>query len=175
MSFAYPVSGFSAAVLVFAGFAASPAPARTDLAAPEGEVVLSVSGALAKTNAADRADFDMAMLSALPAISFTTTTNWTDGVKTFTGVPLKALLDDLGAEGATLSATALNDYSAEIPRQGLQDEAPIIAYAIDGETFDRRDKGPLWIVYPYDADAAYRSAAVYNFSVWQLRSLTVSK
>ena len=46
---------------------------------PTGSVVLTVSGKISATNSGDTAQFDMEMLRALPALSFSTTTVWTDG------------------------------------------------------------------------------------------------
>ncbi|WP_338401958.1 molybdopterin-dependent oxidoreductase [Paragemmobacter straminiformis] len=166
-----------AALVLLTGLAPLPTLAKTSLPplpAPTGEVVLTVSGALSQTNTPGGAAFDMDMLAALPARSFVTTTTWTDGEKLFSGVPLKTLLETVGASGSTLTATALNDYSVTIPLDSLSDDAPIVAYSIDGAPFPRRDKGPLWIVYPYDADPAYRSEAVYGYSIWQLSTLTLS-
>ena len=149
-------------------------PARAEMAAPTGEVILTVSGAIAETNSPEGAAFDMEMLQALPATSFETTTTWTEGPHTFEGVPLKALLDAVGAEGGKIAATALNSYSVDIPLDAVEDAAPIIAYHIDGETFSRRDKGPLWIVFPYDSSDKYQSELVYGWSIWQLAGLTIS-
>ena len=36
-----------------------------------------------------------------------------------------------------------------------------------------RDKGPLFIVYPYDSDEVLRSERYYNRSAWQLKSLEI--
>ncbi|MEC8574513.1 MAG: oxidoreductase, partial [Pseudomonadota bacterium] len=38
-----------------------------------------------------------------------------------------------------------------------------------------RDKGPLWIVYPFDSDPAYQTEAIYSRSIWQLEEITVTK
>lgn len=136
-----------------------------------GEVVLTVGGSVAAEGAA--MEFDMEALKALPAVSFDTSTAWTDGVSTFTGVPLKALLDATGATGAEIEAIALNNYSVAIPVDSLKADSPIVAYEIDGKAFPRRDKGPLWIVYPFDSSEEYRNELVYGRSIWQLRTLTV--
>lgn len=140
-------------------------------AGAKGEIILTVDGAVAAQGAA--MDFDMDGLKALPAVSFDTSTTWTDGVSTFTGVPLKALLDATGATGDEIEAIALNNYSVAIPVDSLTDESPIVAYEIDGAGFSRRDKGPLWIVYPFDQSEEYRNELVYGRSIWQLRTLTV--
>ncbi len=161
-----------AVLSAFLMLAAVPA-ALAEIAAPQGEVILTVSGAIAETNHADGARFDLAMLQALPASGFDTTTTWTEGMTRFDGVPLKTLLDAVGAQGATVTATALNNYSVDIPFSVIEDQVPIVAYHIDGETFSRRDKGPLWIVFPYDAGPAYQTELIYGWSIWQLNGLTV--
>lgn len=114
------------------------------------------------------------MLRSLPARSFQTSTVWTEGVHEFEGVPLRTLLERLGAaKDASVSAVAVNDYAVEIPASAIEDDAPIIAYHIDGATFSRREKGPLWVIFPYDEDARYRSEVTYGQSIWQLDRLTV--
>lgn len=145
------------------------------LSQPQGEVILSVSGDIGQINSDGFARFDIDMLRALPVAEFDTTTIWTEGTKSFVGVPLKSLLDIVEADGATLLASAINDYTVEIPIDSLTADAPIVAYEMDGETMSRRQKGPLWIVYPYDSDAEFRSEVIYSRSIWQLDRLQVVK
>ncbi len=154
---------------------ASLLPARAaPLAAPAGDVVLTVSGAVAETNGSGEARFDMAMLRALPATEFTTTTIWTDGSKIrFTGVLLKDLLAAVGANGETVHAVALNDYAIDMPLADAMSGGPLLAYEVNGQPMPVRDKGPLWIVYPYDSDAQYRSELAYSRSIWQLARLEI--
>lgn len=140
---------------------------------PTGDVVLSVTGNIAATNSGDAALFDEEMLRALGETSFETTTIWTEGVQTFTGVSLKDLLDALGVEEGTLEAKALNDYAVEVPVSDAVEGGPIIAYARNGAAMSIRDKGPLWIVYPFDADDAYASETIYSRSIWQLDRIDV--
>lgn len=149
-----------------------PLPANA-LDVAEGEVVLTVSGGIAATNNGETAQFDMAMLQALPETSFATSTLWTEGVKTFTGVALAEVLSELGVTEGTIRASAINDYTIEIPVDSVTAGAPIIAYALDGEPMSRRQKGPLWVVYPYDSDAEYRSEVIYSRSIWQLDRLEI--
>lgn len=140
--------------------------------APTGEAILFVDGAIPEAGGAEYS-YDLAGLAALGETTFSTSTTWTDGTPTFTGVPLKKLLDSIGVTSGMVSAVALNNYAVDIPVDSLTDDAPIIAYAIDGKPFPRRDKGPLWIVYPYDSSADYRNELIYNRSIWQLQRLTV--
>ena len=113
------------------------------------------------------------MLEALGAENFETTTIWTEGVQSFTGVPLNTLLDALGAEGETLRAIALNDYAVEIPASDAEDGGPIVAYLQNGAPMSVREKGPLWIVYPYDARTDYQTEQIYSRSIWQLVSIEI--
>ena len=36
-----------------------------------------------------------------------------------------------------------------------------------------RDKGPLWIMFPFDAKPELKSELIYSQSVWQLRKMTI--
>lgn len=159
------------AVLIGQG---APVTAAGMLAPPQDEVLLTVSGAIAETNTeAGEAVFDRAMLEALDPVLIETSTIWTDGVQRFRGVPLVTLLDRLGAEGTILRALALNDYAIEIPVSDAVAGGPIIAFERGGEPMSVRDKGPLWVIYPYDAVPEYKSERIYARSIWQLVSIEV--
>jgi hypothetical protein len=150
---------------------ASAAPAAAEpLGAPEGPVLLEVTGEIGRTNRDGAMAFDRAMLKRLPRTRFTTSTIWTEGPHTFTGVALADLLDAVAARGRTLRAVALNDYEVTMPVAAAQDGA-LVAYAMDGEAMSVRDKGPLWIVYPYDSSPDYQSETIYARSIWQLRRI----
>jgi hypothetical protein len=142
-------------------------------AAPEGPALLTVTGDIAVTNIGETLVLDRNALSAMPVTTFDTSTIWTDGVHTFTGVALTTLAAEIGATGGTFLATAINDYTIEIPVADATDGAPIIAYLMDGNAMSVRDKGPLWVIYPYDSDAAYRTEVIYSRSIWQLDRLEV--
>lgn len=74
-----------------------------------------------------------------------------------------------------LTARAINDYSVEIPLADAVEGGPIVAYERNGAVMSLRDKGPLWIVYPFDSDPAYQTEAIYSRSIWQLEEITVTK
>lgn len=150
--------------LAFCGFAAL----AEDLPQPEGDVLLTVSGAIDTLNTAEAAEFDLAMLRYLDETTVETTTIWTEGKQVFQGVSLDVLMTRLGITGGTLRATAVNDYSVEIPVSDARPGGPILAYLLNGDTMSIRDKGPLWVIYPYDENADYRSEVIYSRSIWQL-------
>jgi hypothetical protein len=151
------------------GHAASAEPLET----PAGEVILTVSGAIAVANRDGTAAFDRDMLETMPVVEFTTTTTWTDGPQVFEGVALHELLGRLGVKGGTLRATAVNDYAVDIPVSDAVEGGPIVAYRVNGAAMSVRDKGPLWIVYPYDARRDYQSEVIYSRSIWQLERIEV--
>jgi hypothetical protein len=148
--------------------------AAEPLPPPEGPVLLTVTGAIEVTNAAAEARFDLSLLEGLPQRSYTTSTIWTDGRHTFTGVLLHDLLLRLGARGREVEAIALNDYAAKLSTRGdVAGDAPLLAYRIDGRFMSIRDKGPIWLIYPFDSHPSYRSEETYSRSVWQLIRLDV--
>lgn len=118
-------------------------------------------------------EFDRAMLEALPETAFETSTVVTDGVHRFSGFLMRDLLDRLGAEGETVTATALNDYSVDIPMSDFHDFDVIVAMEMDGAPLARDDKGPLWIVYPRDDHAVLQDIRYDYRWVWQLSELHV--
>lgn len=142
-------------------------------AAPTGEVVLTITGGPDATGAEVNANYDLAALQALPKTQFETTTMWTEGVQQFQGVEIKTLLDSLNVQSGTLVATAINDYRIEIPIAEIEKGGPIIAYLMNGAPMSVRDKGPLWVVYPYDSAAKYQSEVVFSRSIWHLNRLEI--
>ena len=144
-----------------------------DLGVARGEILLTVSGAIETTNADGIVQFDLEMLEALDATVIDTSTIWTDGTQSFQGVSLDVLVDRLGISASSLRATAINDYAVDIPISDAVLGGPIIAYKLNGDTLSVRDKGPLWIVYPYDSDASYRSEVIYSRSIWQLDRIVI--
>ncbi|WIY25997.1 molybdopterin-dependent oxidoreductase [Parasedimentitalea psychrophila] len=102
-----------------------------------------------------------------------TSTIWTQGVHEFSGVPLYSLLQHLEVTGTTIQAIALNDYAVAIPISDARPGGPIVAFAIDGQPIPRREKGPLWIIYPFDQSPEYRTETIYSRSIWQLNRLNI--
>ena len=165
------ISAFAS--LVFFGLYCLMPSSASALDAARGPVVLTVSGEISVTNAGDTAEFDIEMLEQIGTVTFSTSTIWTEGLQTFTGVELATLLEALGADGATLRSSAINDYSVDIPASDAVEGGPIVAYLRNGEPMSIREKGPLWIIYPYDSSPDYQSELVYSRSIWQLDRIEV--
>lgn len=146
--------------------------ATEPLPLPKGPVVLTVSGKIERTNSNGAALFDMEMLEALGKASFASRWELSDAPQLFEGIPLRAVLERVGAKGKNLRASALNDYVAVIPVEDLKFN-PILATRVDGRVLTIRDKGPLWISYPRDAHRVLQGAKYDYRWVWQLNKLHV--
>lgn len=144
------------------------------LPAPQGEVILTVSGAISNPNGEGVLTLDTALLDSLPQHSFTTSTIWTEGTATYQGVLLRDLLAAAGASGGTVKLIALNDYEITMPAADALADGPLLAYLSDGKPMSRRDKGPVWLIYPFDDVAAYRTEQSYARSIWQLNRIEIS-
>lgn len=140
---------------------------------PGGDVVLTISGKVASPNAGQKAVFDMAMLEKLPQHSFTTQTPWHTGPTRFTGPLLRDVLAAAGANGNKLVAVALNDYKTDIPFSDAGRYDVILARLLNDKPMPVREKGPLFIVYPFDSKAELKAETFYNRSAWQLHQLQV--
>ena len=160
--------------LVWLAGAALPLCGRAQaLQAPAGTVVLSVGGRIQRTNQGERAALDMAMLEALAQRSFTTKTPWFKQASKFTGPLLRDVLSLVGAQGTTLRMAALNDYRIDVPSDDARRFDVLLARMIDDKPIPVREKGPLFVIYPFDTDAALRTPLYYSRSVWQLKSIDV--
>jgi hypothetical protein len=138
------------------------------LATPVGDVVLTVKGHMTQTNMADGAAFDLDMLRKIGTVTFATSTPWTEGVQEFTGVPLNQLLVHIGAAPASLTVTAINEYQIDVPASDAVDDGPILAWEQSGKLLSIREKGPLWLIYPFDAKSEYQTEKFHARAVWQV-------
>lgn len=151
----------------------SPIAQAEPLALPKGEVVLEIGGAISVTNQEGRAAFDQVMLDALPQRETRTATPWYDGVHAFSGPTFADLLGAVGADGTLLRVTAINDYAVEMPIAELTAHPVILASRLDGELMSVRDKGPLFVIYPFDEVPELINEMSFSRSVWQVRRIEV--
>ena len=154
----------------------APRPAAAqDLGVPEARVILTISGRIDRTNAKGVAEFDRAMLEAMPFTTIETMTPWTDGVARFEGPLARDLMNLVGARGSRLLATALNDYAVEIPMEDFEKYPVILAMKMNDEVLRTRTKGPLWVIYPWSEQENLRNETGYSRSIWQIKELAIKK
>jgi hypothetical protein len=145
----------------------------TSLQEPRDSPILTISGKIRVTNKGQVALFDRAMLESLGLETIETTTPWFKGLVKFEGVPLSRLLETVGAAGDKIVATAINDYSVTIPIEDFGKYGVILALKRNGEYMTVSNKGPSFIVYPYDRYPELHSQKFYARSAWQVTRLMV--
>lgn len=143
------------------------------LAEPEGPVVLTVSGNITHTNGPNVARFDRAMLQALERRTTTAKTPWFNETHDFEGPLAAAVLDAVGARGAVMRVIALNDYAADVPVDDVRRLPVVLATHLDGEVMSVRDKGPLFLIYPFDEFPDLFNEIYFGRSVWQITRIEV--
>lgn len=135
----------------------------------DASVILTVEGKQAP------ADFTLAQLQAFPQKTVITTTPWTEGSHTYTGVLLRDLLDKQGLQkAAKLNAKALNDYVTTITVADVYKYDVLLALTQDGKLLTRRNKGPVWVIYPLSQNPELDKPSYHSAMIWQLRSISVS-
>lgn len=135
--------------------------------------VLHVNGRIGRRNTATEAVLDMPMLSSLPQYDIRTQNPWYAGTTTFSGPLLQDVLILVGAQGQQLRITALNDYAVDVPVSDASQFQPILAWKRNGQPMSVRDKGPLFLVYPFDDYPELQNDVYYGRSIWQIRSISV--
>lgn len=171
---ATPLLTRRASLGALAGLALAASRPASALQAPAGPVVLDLVGQVRNVNRGTAASFDMPMLAALPQTTFGARTPWYTESRRFTGPLLRDVLAAAGARGTLLRLRALNDYRVDVPWEDAQRHDPIVARLLDGEPMAVRDKGPLFLIYPFDDRPELRSAVYYSRSAWQLRTIEVA-
>jgi hypothetical protein len=136
-------------------------------------VVLSVTGAISGADGAGRIDFDLNALEQLGLTKLKTWTPWTEGEVEFEGIWARRLMEAVGARGTQVEARALNDYVEVIPIDDFHRYDVLLAVRMNGQLMRTRDKGPIWIVYPWSSHPELDDFATREKSVWQLNGLDV--
>ena len=144
-----------------------------NLPAPTGRVLLTLEGNIANTNSDGKAELDRAMLEAIGMVEVETWTPFTEGSAVWGGVPLRALLDYVGAQGDNLKASALDLYTIDMPASDADEHGAFLALYKDGKALRVRDKGPAWILYPFVDDPTLDNEVIAGRCVWQLASIRV--
>jgi hypothetical protein len=139
----------------------------------EDGVILSVTGAISGAEGSGRIDFDLNALEQLGLTKLKTWTPWTEGDVEFEGVWARRLMQAVGAQGTEVEARALNDYEEVIPIDDFHRYDVLLALRMNGQLMRTRDKGPIWIVYPWSDHPELDDFATREKSVWQLNALHV--
>ena len=135
--------------------------------------ILVISGKIKNVNQSGQAALDRRMLEAIGMETVVTKTPWYKEAERFEGVRLSRLMDYVGAYGDRVLISALNDYTSEIPLSDFSEYGTLLALKRDGVYMPVSDKGPLFVIYPFDQNPELRQDKFYMRSVWQISTMEV--
>lgn len=135
--------------------------------AAEPKIELSNGSSVAATTLSDE------QLLALPQVVIKTNSPWTEAVMEYEGPTLWSVLQEIDATGRDLELVALNDYSIRLNSDQITADWPIIARLQNGKTMSVRQKGPYWLMFPFDDYQEMQTEAFYALSIWQLSHIKV--
>jgi hypothetical protein len=165
------VACFLSAVLLFTLVPLQQLFADILLPEPTGKIILTVDGRITNKNLGERTVFDHAMLAKLDTFTIKTSTPWDVGISEFTGCRLSKLVAATEAQGTIMLVTALDGYEVAVPISDIEKYDPILAWAKNGNVMTIREKGPLWLIYPFDSNSELRGMEYSARSVWQIERI----
>jgi hypothetical protein len=141
------------------------------------DAVLVVSGAALGPPAKEgKQVFDLAALQKMPQRTLRAATPWFNSTSEFAGPLLRDVLAAAGAPAngiETLRCTALNDYRVQIPIDDVRRYDVVLAHQFNGKPMSVREKGPLFVIYPFDEQPELRTTTYYNRCIWQLKAIDI--
>lgn len=135
------------------------------------EPVLDIDGAI-RPPAPRR--LTLPQIDAIGRVDLVTRTPWTVGPQHFAGLPMRRLLDAVGAQGPTLRAVALNDYAVTMPIAEIVAADAFLATHQDDAPIPVRLRGPFWIVFPWSLRPELDTASNRHRAVWQLQRIGIT-
>lgn len=150
--------------------ALGPAVASRAAGAAEDPVVLSLTGRLRPPGVRH---LTLADLEGLGLEALNTVTPWTRSAQPFSGVPLRRLLEAVGVREGKMLATAVNRYSVVIPAEDAWAHGAFLATRVEGRPMRLRDRGPIWLLYPWSERAELDRPIYHERAIWQLRQIEV--
>ncbi len=138
------------AIVLLAGvLAAGPAAS----AGAAGEVGLVVSGKVA----GGRQRLSMEALGAAGMDEVVARVPWASGTARFAGLPLRRLLDMVGASGASIEARDGRGNRTNLAIEEALARDALIAISHEGEPIAGGGSGPCWLIFPEPEGAGRRS------------------
>lgn len=114
-------------------------------------------------------DLSLDQISAMPQTVVETENEFTDGKVAYRGPLVRDVLAKMGLGAAeTIRITAANDYFVDIPTEDFTKYDVILAMEADGEKLSRREKGPLWMMYPISDHSELRDPVYMRRLIWQV-------
>ena len=180
-----------------AGAVSVPAASRAGTHRRAGLAILTVSGAIGKTNRGpldpaldqlmvkhgagfERAfEFDAAMLAGLPAVTIAPTLEYDGRVHRLSGPLLSSVIEAVGvapSASVILVLRALDGYTIALSLADARRDRMIVADRIDGRPMGIGGLGPLWAIVDADHVAAFKDKPLkerFALCPWGLYAIEV--
>ena len=142
------------------------------IAAPQGEVVLTVSGAIGEHNNGKLLELDLASLERMRQVKLEAAEPFLKRRVMFEGVLLSDLLAvaDVPDTASTVSLTALDDYKVDFKVADVRSSQMLLATKADGKHMPVDRSGPIRIVFP-DSSSLGRNPDLW---IWSVSSMKVA-
>lgn len=108
-------------------------------------------------------------LAAMPQVTIVTENEFSNGLVAYKGPLVRDVVGQLALmDFDSLRFTAANDYYVEIPTADFRNYDVILAMEADGTPLARREKGPLWLMYPITGNDALQDPIYIHRLIWQV-------
>ena|SRR5258708_769556 len=142
--------------------------------APQGNVILTVTGKIGTTNSGSDIKMDLPMIETVGQVDYTVMDPFEKKNATYRGVLMSNLLDlwQVSKDATKLHVVALDDYSVDVPMSDLRKYPVIFALKENGDYMPVSVHGPAMLVYPYN-DFQFDTAVYNNYWAWQIKSIDI--
>ena len=114
-------------------------------------------------------DLSLESLEALPQTTVVTENEFANGKVAYRGPLMRDVLAQLGLDDvAEVRLVAANDYFVDIPTEDFRAYDAILAMEADGKRLSRREKGPLWLMYPISDHPELNDRIYQRRLIWQV-------
>lgn len=114
-------------------------------------------------------DLSLEQLAAMPQVTLKTENEFSDGLVTYRGPLVRDVLAKLGLDKLeSVRFVAANDYFVDIPTRDFREYDAILAMEANGERLSRREKGPLWLMYPLSDFPELGDPIYLRRLIWQV-------
>jgi hypothetical protein len=141
---------------------------------PRGDVILTVAGAVGKTNHNNTILMDLATIESVGLVEYAVVDPFENRKKLFRGVLMRELLNlwQVDAAATTLDMVALNDYHVDVPIALMREKPLLFALQADGEYMRPDYRGPAMLVFPYGYYKFQRPLSD-AYWIWQIKAIAV--
>lgn len=120
-------------------------------------------------------ELTLAQLAELPQVTVVTENEFSNGLVAYRGPLARDVLEQLALmQFDMLRFSAANDYYVEIPVSDFRDYDVILAMQADGVPLARREKGPLWLMYPISDHEELADPLYIHRLIWQVEKVEPS-